>query len=285
MKRTLKCAIAAVGAAAIAIGTAVPASAANCGGVKTYIVSNSKSCGSFGSTDINSLFKNYSSCFDILKNYGITLPDCTGNQNNSNTQKPSGNTQKPSSNNCTDGSCYQKPSNNYCPDGNCYQKPTDNNCPDGSCGQKPTDNNCPDGNCNVTTPGNTDTSSSTASDYEKKVAELVNEVRAEYGLSALKLNTELCDVARAKSQDMKDKNYFSHTSPTYGSPFDMMKTFGISYRTAGENIAMGYSTPEKVVDAWMNSEGHRANILNASYKEIGIGYVSSGNYWTQMFIG
>ena len=299
MKRTLKCAIAAVGAAAIAIGTAVPASAANCGGVKTYIVSNSKSCGSFGSTDINSLFKNYSSCFDILKNYGITLPDCTGNQNNSNTQKPSGNTQKPGSNNCTDGSCYQKPSNNYCPDGNCYQKPTDNdcpdgncgqkptdnNCPDGNCGQKPTDNNCPDGNCNVTTPGNTDTSSSTASDYEKKVAELVNEIRAEYGLSSLKLNTELCDVARAKSQDMKDKNYFSHTSPTYGSPFDMMKTFGISYRTAGENIAMGYSTPEKVVDAWMNSEGHRANILNASYKEIGIGYVSGGNYWTQMFIG
>ncbi|MDE6745654.1 MAG: secretion protein, partial [Oscillospiraceae bacterium] len=167
--------------------------------------------------------------------------------------------------------CFQKPSNNYCPDGNCFQKPTDNNCPGG--------------NCNVTTPGNTDTSSSTVSDYEKKVVELVNEIRAEYGLSALKLNTELSSVARAKSQDMKDKNYFSHTSPTYGSPFDMMKTFGISYRTAGENIAMGYSTPEKVVDAWMNSEGHRANILNSSYKEIGVGYVSGGNYWTQMFIG
>lgn len=285
MKRTLKCAIAAVGAAAIAIGTAVPASAANCGGVKTYVVSNSKSCGGLGGTDINSLFKNYSSCFDILKNYGITLPDCTGNQNNSNTQKPNSNTQKPGGNDCTDGSCYQKPSSNNCTGGNCYQKPTGNYCPDGNCYQKPTDNNCPDGSCNVTTPDKTDTSSSAVSDYEKKVAELVNEIRAEYGLSALKLNTELSGVARAKSQDMKDKNYFSHTSPTYGSPFDMMKTFGISYRTAGENIAMGYSTPEKVVDAWMNSEGHRANILNSSYKEIGVGYVSGGNYWTQMFIG
>ena len=123
------------------------------------------------------------------------------------------------------------------------------------------------------------------SDYEKEVVELINEIRKEYGLSELKINTELCAVARAKSKDMKDNNYFSHTSPTYGSPFDMMKTFGISYRTAGENIAMGYSTPKAVVNAWMNSEGHRANILNGSYKEIGMGHVSSGNYWTQMFIG
>ena len=69
------------------------------------------------------------------------------------------------------------------------------------------------------------------------------------------------------------------------SPFDMMKSFGITYNTAGENIAMGYSTPEAVVDAWMNSEGHRANILNSSYKEIGVGYIADGNYWTQMFIG
>ena len=65
----------------------------------------------------------------------------------------------------------------------------------------------------------------------------------------------------------------------------MMKTFGISYRTAGENIAMGQRTPEEVVNAWMNSEGHRANILNASFTQIGMGYVAEGNYWTQMFIG
>ena len=84
---------------------------------------------------------------------------------------------------------------------------------------------------------------------------------------------------------MHDKGYFSHTSPTYGSPFDMIKNFGISYRTAGENIARGQRTPLEVMDAWMNSAGHRANILNASFTQIGVGYVSDGNYWTQMFIG
>ena len=84
---------------------------------------------------------------------------------------------------------------------------------------------------------------------------------------------------------MADNRYFSHTSPTYGSPFQMIKNFGISYRTAGENIAAGQRTPKAVVDAWMNSSGHRANILNASYTQIGVGYVASGHYWTQMFIG
>ena len=121
--------------------------------------------------------------------------------------------------------------------------------------------------------------------YEKEVIRLVNGIRREYGLSELTENWELSRVARYKSQDMHDKKYFSHTSPTYGSPFDMMKNFGISYRTAGENIAMGYRTPQAVVDGWMNSSGHRANILNSSYKQIGVGYVADGNYWTQMFIG
>ncbi len=121
--------------------------------------------------------------------------------------------------------------------------------------------------------------------YEQEVIRLVNEERAKYGLSALKENWELSRVARFKSQDMKDKRYFSHTSPTYGSPFNMMKNFGITYRSAGVNIAMGQRTPREVVNAWMNSSGHRANILNASYTEIGVGYVKDGNYWTQMFIG
>ena len=121
--------------------------------------------------------------------------------------------------------------------------------------------------------------------YEKQVVELVNEQRAANGLAPLKLSSELSRVARAKSQDMHDRNYFSHTSPTYGSPFDMMKAFGISYRTAGENIAKGYSTPAAVVNAWMNSPGHRANILNSSYTTIGVGYVADGHYWTQHFIG
>ncbi len=127
--------------------------------------------------------------------------------------------------------------------------------------------------------------SSTISQFEKEVVELTNAERAKNGLKALTIDTELSKVARAKSQDMKDRNYFDHTSPTYGSPFDMMKQFGISYSSAGENIAKGQTTPQQVVQAWMNSEGHRANILNASYTHIGVGYVQAGNYWTQMFIG
>ena len=121
--------------------------------------------------------------------------------------------------------------------------------------------------------------------YEKEVIRLVNEIRAQYGLNILTENWELSRVARYKSQDMRDRGYFSHTSPTYGSPFDMMKAFGLSYRSAGENIAYGYRTPEAVVKAWMNSSGHRENILSAKYTQIGVGYVASGNYCTQMFIG
>jgi len=121
--------------------------------------------------------------------------------------------------------------------------------------------------------------------FEQQVVTLVNQQRAANGLAPLTLSTELSNVARTKSQDMHDNNYFSHTSPTYGSPFDMLTSFGISYSSAGENIAMGYATPEAVMNAWMNSPGHRANILNASYTKIGVGYVASGNYWTQEFIG
>ena len=121
--------------------------------------------------------------------------------------------------------------------------------------------------------------------FEQEVIRLVNEIRAENGLKALTYDWELSRVARYKSQDMKDNKYFSHTSPVYGTPFQMIKNFGISYRSAGENIAKGYSTPQAVVNSWMNSSGHRANILNANYTHIGVGYVAGGNYWTQMFIG
>jgi uncharacterized YkwD family protein/spore coat assembly protein SafA len=127
-------------------------------------------------------------------------------------------------------------------------------------------------------------SDTSITNYEQEVVRLVNEIRARNGLGILTYDWELSRVARYKSQDMKDKNYFSHTSPTYGSPYQMMQQFGITYRTAGENIARGYATPQAVVNAWMNSPGHRANILNASYTRIGVGYVASGNYWTQMFI-
>ena len=84
---------------------------------------------------------------------------------------------------------------------------------------------------------------------------------------------------------MLDNSYFAHNSPTYGTPFQMMKAFGLSFRTAGENIAKGYATPQAVVNGWMNSSGHRANILNANYTQIGVGYVAQGSYWTQMFMG
>ena len=127
--------------------------------------------------------------------------------------------------------------------------------------------------------------SNTVLSYENEVIRLVNEIRAENGLKPLTANWELSRIARYKSEDMSDNRYFSHTSPTYGTPFQMIKAFGLSYRSAGENIAYGYGTPAAVVNGWMNSSGHRANILNASYTQIGVGYCASGNYWTQMFIG
>ncbi len=121
--------------------------------------------------------------------------------------------------------------------------------------------------------------------YEQEVIRLVNAERAKYGLAALEEDWELSRVARYKSQDMHDERYFSHTSPTYGTPFEMIRAFGLSYRAAGENIAVGYATPAAVVAGWMASEGHRANILSSSYTKIGVGYVADGNYWTQQFIG
>ncbi|GIW48738.1 MAG: hypothetical protein KatS3mg079_214 [Caloramator sp.] len=122
---------------------------------------------------------------------------------------------------------------------------------------------------------------------ESEVVRLVNIERAKAGLPALKENWQLSRVARYKSQDMINKNYFSHYSPTYGSPFDMIESFGIKFSAAGENIAMGQRTPQEVMNAWMNSPGHRSNILSPSYTEIGVGLAKdkAGRcYWTQMFI-
>lgn len=141
------------------------------------------------------------------------------------------------------------------------------------------------GNLGSSDSGNTTTSQLTAD--EQEVFDLINAKRVANGLSALKIDDELQNVARIKAQDMADNNYFSHTSPTYGSPFDMIKSFGISYKTAGENIA-GNSSNSAAVNAWMNSEGHRANILNTSFNYSGIGVVSSPKYgkiYVQMFMG
>ena len=122
--------------------------------------------------------------------------------------------------------------------------------------------------------------------YEQEVIRLVNEIRVQNGLSALTYNWELSRVARYKSQDMVDNRYFSHTSPTYGTPFQMIRSFGLSYRSAGENIAYGQRTPQAVVNAWMNSSGHRANILNGTFTSIGVGYYVDGAgaaHWVQIF--
>ena len=132
-----------------------------------------------------------------------------------------------------------------------------------------------------------DSASQSLGAYEQQVVDLVNKERAAAGLPALKVNLKLSQVAEKKAEDLRDNKYFSHNSPVYGSPFDMMKQFGISYKTAGENIAKGQKTPEAVMNAWMNSSGHRANILNSNFTEIGVGYVTDSNgttYWVQHFI-
>lgn len=131
---------------------------------------------------------------------------------------------------------------------------------------------------------NISTSMSEIDAIEVKVVELTNAERAKYGLSPLEIDNRLMAAAREKSEDMKKNQYFSHTSPTFGSPFDRLKALGISYQSAGENIAKGQKTAEEVVEAWMNSEGHRANILDSNFTHIGVGYVKDGSIWTQQFI-
>jgi uncharacterized YkwD family protein len=128
-------------------------------------------------------------------------------------------------------------------------------------------------------------SSAGISQKAQQVIELTNNERRKNGLPPLSADVSLSKVAQTKTNDMNSKHYFSHTSPTYGSPFDMMRDFGVTYKAAGENIAMGQTTAQQVVTSWMNSEGHRKNILNPSYTNIGVGYTTSGNYWSQMFIG
>ncbi len=121
-------------------------------------------------------------------------------------------------------------------------------------------------------------------DYLERIVELTNQERELDGLPPLEVDTSLEEVARAKAKDMQEQNYFSHTSPTYGSPFDMLKEFGVSYTKASENIAKGQTTPSVVIDAWMKSDGHRRNIMDPEMTHIGVGYDTNGDYWTQVFI-
>ncbi|HOK82531.1 MAG: SafA/ExsA family spore coat assembly protein [Clostridiales bacterium] len=122
---------------------------------------------------------------------------------------------------------------------------------------------------------------------EDEIVRLVNIERSKNGLAPLTSNWQAARCARIKSQEMIDKNYFSHTSPTYGSPFKMMESFGLRFSAAAENIAYGQRTAQEVMNSWMNSPGHRANILSKSYTQIGVGVAKKSNgtlYFTQMFL-
>ncbi len=229
---------------------------------------NSKTC------DINKLnVKNCTNLYSLLSKKACAqastlLKDCKVDAS----AKDSNSTKKNCDVKSKDCNAASKPSNtsesNKPAD---TKKPVENN-------NKPTEPSKPSDSSKPST-------STNVSDVEKEVARLVNVERQKAGLKALTLDNALSNVARTKSQDMADKNYFDHNSPTYGSPFDMLKKFGISYQAAGENIAMGQKTAQEVMTAWMNSSGHRANILSSKFGKIGVGYVVKNGtpYWTQTF--
>ncbi|NNN34451.1 CAP domain-containing protein [Streptomyces sp. S3(2020)] len=116
-----------------------------------------------------------------------------------------------------------------------------------------------------------------------RVLVLVNAEREKAGCAPLTENAKLTKAAQDHSQDMADHENMSHTGSDGSSMSDRLSRVGYAFRSAGENVAYGYSTPESVMDAWMNSSGHRANILNCGFKEIGIGLAQPGHYWTQDF--
>jgi uncharacterized YkwD family protein len=129
----------------------------------------------------------------------------------------------------------------------------------------------------------TEDQAQTSIHYDQEVFQYVNAERAKVGLPALIMDDALSNMALVKAQDLYNNRYFDHNSPTYGSPFEMMDHFQISYKVAGENIAKGQPTPVKVMKDWMNSAGHRANIVNKSFTKIGIAYYKGT--WAQEFTG
>ena len=128
-----------------------------------------------------------------------------------------------------------------------------------------------------------DNTGSMQGDFASQVAALVNAERAKYGLSALTVDTRVQQAALVRAKETAQS--FSHTRPNGSSFSTALTEAGVSYRTAGENIAYGQSTPQQVMNAWMNSSGHRANILNANYTTIGVGYtvINGTAYWAQLF--
>ncbi|MDF2653222.1 MAG: hypothetical protein K0Q73_9027 [Paenibacillus sp.] len=126
------------------------------------------------------------------------------------------------------------------------------------------------------------TSAPSQSTFASQVVNLVNQERSKAGLRPLTSNSALTAMALDKAKDLYNNGYFDHTSPTYGSPFDMMSKYGIRYSFAGENIAKGQQTPEAVMKAWMNSTGHRQNILSPNFTQIGVAFYNGE--WVQEFI-
>lgn len=122
---------------------------------------------------------------------------------------------------------------------------------------------------------------------EQEFVRLLNAERSKHGLNPLKVDLQLSEVARFKSQDMIDNDYFSHYSPTYGSPFEMLKNFGIKYIYAGENLA-GNQAVKAAHESLMDSKGHKENILNPNFTHIGVGVKEEskmGKIFTQVFVG
>ena len=121
----------------------------------------------------------------------------------------------------------------------------------------------------------------TAASYAQEVVRLINVQRVKAGLPALVSEAILFTVAQVKADDMRSKGYFSHTSPTYGSPFAMLRRFGVPFRAAAENLAKGYRTPASVVAGWLGSSAHRSNILSKNLTHTGVGV--AGDLWVEMF--
>lgn len=124
-------------------------------------------------------------------------------------------------------------------------------------------------------------------EYQAIILKLVNEARIESGLTPLRINEELNNIAIMKAKDMAEEEILSHISKKYGMTFNLIKANGIKFSAAGENIARWHDTPEFVVERWLNSKGHRENILNSNYDETGIGMAKDKegkNYWVEIFI-
>ena len=120
---------------------------------------------------------------------------------------------------------------------------------------------------------------------EQTAGNLLNSDRARYGLAPLVIDPELCRIARIKSQDMRDNQYFAHTSPTYGDVRSMLRRFGYAFTASGENIAH-HATIEKAQAAFLSSPGHRRNIMNGAYTRVGLGAAIDAKgyvYLTQIF--